>query len=383
MGTKIFTLLAMAAVLIAGDLPAQTVIYDNLTPDGGNVFYGGGTGFPQSRQLLGDDINTLAPLNAGDTWEVDTVAFNIIVFGNGVSQETYSDVAVTFTFIADVVTDPASGANTADMFAAGTVLGSQTVGLGDFTTGDTGGNTVFAVTAGLGNAINIGDGQNIGITFTFSDSTMAADNGFLSAVYRNGDGLNEPVIGTTSRVNFRDENLNGIIDGTDNFAFVSDARLRFSIEATAVTAGGGGFVAPSNHTVFRGVELSGATSDFADSDDVVASYNPGFVLNDTEAPVWLIFDGNAPSASVFLLESSAGTPGLEYTVEAMNFATGMLEVIGTQSEAFNVDQVLTFAVTADNIDTNGDTQSRVGWRQVGFTLNFPWQVNVDQVGWNQ
>ena len=147
--------------------------------------------------------------------------------------------------------------------------------------------------------------------------------------------------------------------------------------------GGGGPVPPDTFTVFRGVSLSGAITDFTDSDDVRALYNPGFVLNDTEAPVWLIFDAVAPSATDFFVESQAGTPGLTYTVEAFDFTTSAFAVVGTQAELFNVDQVVTFPVTAANIDAGGEVQPRVGWRQTGFTINFPWEVRVDQVGWNQ
>ena len=150
-----------------------------------------------------------------------------------------------------------------------------------------------------------------------------------------------------------------------------------------VGAGGGGFVPPAAFTVFRGVQLTGAIGDFLASDDVRAEYNPGFTLNDLEAPIWLIFDGNAPSSNEFIVESQAGTPGLTYTMEAWNFTTNAFEIIDTQPESFNVDVITSFPITADNIDSNGDVQSRVGWRQTGFIINFPWVARVDQVGWNQ
>ena len=144
-----------------------------------------------------------------------------------------------------------------------------------------------------------------------------------------------------------------------------------------------GPVPPADFTVFRGVQLSGAVSDFASSDDTRASYNPGFVLNDTEAPVWLIFDANAPNATSFFVESQAGTPGLTYTMEAFDFTGQAFVVVDTQAESFNVDVVTTFPVAAANIDTDGSVRSRVGWRQTGFIINFPWVVSVDHVGWNQ
>ena len=146
----------------------------------------------------------------------------------------------------------------------------------------------------------------------------------------------------------------------------------------------GGFVTPDTVNVFRGTVVSATLADFATSDDADASYLPGFTIGSFEAPVWLIFDGVASGATSFRVESSAGTPGLEYTVEAFNWGTEQFEEIGVQTEVFNNDQVLDFPViAADHIDAGGEVRARVGWRRVGFTINFPWQVNVDQIGWNQ
>ena len=150
---------------------------------------------------------------------------------------------------------------------------------------------------------------------------------------------------------------------------------------------GGGFVTPDAFTNFRGSPISSNLTDFIDSDDISATYNPGFTLNSLEAPVWLIFNGNAPAAVDFIVESNAGTPGLTYTVEALNYPNGggnAYDVLGTQSESFNADSVTVFPIVpADHIDSDGSVQSRVGWRQTGFVINFPWEVRVDQVGWNQ
>ena len=161
----------------------------------------------------------------------------------------------------------------------------------------------------------------------------------------------------------------------------------YGSDGETLIAGGtpvGGFVAPDTFDVFRGISVSGTLADFAESDDTDASYLPGFTISGNEAPVWLIFDGVAPDATSIRVESSAGTPGLEYTVEAFNWATGEFEEIGVQTELFNNDEVIDFPiVAADHIDAGGEVRTRVGWRLVGFSINFPWQVNVDQVGWNQ
>ena len=146
---------------------------------------------------------------------------------------------------------------------------------------------------------------------------------------------------------------------------------------------GDGKIPPANFSTFRGIQLSGTINDFQLSDNVRALFNPGFVLNNTEAPVWLIFDAVAPNAIAFFVESQAGTPGLTYTVEAFDFTTQAFNIIGTEAETFNADLISMFPITAANIDTGGEVQARVGWRQTGFVIQFPWEVRIDQVGWNQ
>ncbi len=232
MKTKLLSLLALSLVLITSTVQADT-IYDNLSLDGVNVFYGRGDGFPQSRNMLGDDISTLAP-GDGEEWQIDSVSFNMIVFGDDVASETFTDVDVVVTFLAGVVTQD-GGPATAEQFANATILGSETFNLGDVSSGDNGTNVITPTTVDFFNSINIGDGQNIGITFAFSDSSLGSETGLLSMLYRNLAGTdNTPAIGETSRFNFRDEDQNGIINDTDNFAFNSDARLRIAIEASVV-----------------------------------------------------------------------------------------------------------------------------------------------------
>jgi len=147
----------------------------------------------------------------------------------------------------------------------------------------------------------------------------------------------------------------------------------------------GGFVPPAEFATVRGLPINASLSDFLDSDDIDAAYNPGFTLNSAEAPVLLVFDGVATIATAFRVESSAGTVGLGYTVEAWNWATGAYDIIGTSSETFNSDSTEDFAIVpADHIEPGtGNVRSRVGWRRVSFTINFPWVVNVDHVGWVQ
>ena len=144
---------------------------------------------------------------------------------------------------------------------------------------------------------------------------------------------------------------------------------------------GGGCQFPTVYTKFRGNEIgTPVVGDFAGNTDdctgdgTAASYNPGFVINNTEAPVWLVFDYAAASSGSVQVTSQAGTPNLEIAVEywdgSMYVEIGprILESFGSYTtESFSLG-----GVSADRI--------RVGWRKAGFTINFPWQVDVDAVG---
>ena len=144
----------------------------------------------------------------------------------------------------------------------------------------------------------------------------------------------------------------------------------------------------SSFTLDRGFLLSGSLNSFRASDDQRLVLNPGFTLDNTEAPVWLQFStvlGNASPASLdFSFETQASTPGLTATYDAFNYNIGEFEVLGEIEETFNVDSVVTGQLSlADHIDpTNALVLGRIGWRQTGFVLAFPWEVRIDHVFWS-
>ena len=124
------------------------------------------------------------------------------------------------------------------------------------------------------------------------------------------------------------------------------------------------------------------------SDDVHLTSIPGFTLNPLEAPIWIEFYGVVdfvPGDFEFEIESFAGTPGLTATVEMFNFTTGAFEEVGTFGEAFlDTNSTEVFDLTAsidDFISVDLEVLARVGWRQTGFVINFPWEVNVDLACW--
>ncbi len=236
-------------------------------------------------------------------------------------------------------------------------------------------NAALAVTTGFEFSIDVRDlgiDPNVGGTIRVAVFQNGGQHDFVSNQCFEGLPVGTGNLGGDGAGNFT-----GNVGGVNFNDF--EGNQYFSVEIPTP----GGFCPPDSYIVFRGVELTGDISDFADSDNVRAEYNPGFVLNSSEAPVWLVFNGNCPSATEIQVESQAGTPGLTLKAEAWNYNTSTFNVLGTASESFNSDVVNTFPITAGNIDSNGNVQSRIGWRKTGFTINFPWVVRVDQSGWNQ
>lgn len=144
----------------------------------------------------------------------------------------------------------------------------------------------------------------------------------------------------------------------------------------------------SGLNISRGIQVGGSLADVAESNDSYLRFNPGFTLNVSEAPVWLVFDANFSGGSTycldFVVESQANTPGLTKTTEAFNWNVGNFEVIDTSAESFNTDAVSTMDLSEnvdDYVSVNGNVLSRIGWRRTSFTIVFPWEVRVDNVAW--
>ena len=83
--------------------------------------------------------------------------------------------------------------------------------------------------------------------------------------------------------------------------------------------------------------------------------------------------------------SQANTPGLTGTLEAFNWNSNAYDVVEVSPASFNTDAVVTADLSAgisDYVQTgSGSVRSRIGWRQTGFTLLFPWEVRLDQMLW--
>ena len=81
-----------------------------------------------------------------------------------------------------------------------------------------------------------------------------------------------------------------------------------------------------------------------------------------------------------------GPAGLSMFVEVFNYATSSFEVLDTKSESFNTDSVCTVPISGtlrDYVDAANanEIKSRVGWKVTGFTIIFPWRINIDDCRW--
>ena len=161
------------------------------------------------------------------------------------------------------------------------------------------------------------------------------------------------------------------------------------VQVRLITCDAVDVVHANQYTVYRGLQIGGDLSDSFDSDDSYLKFNPGFVINSAEAPVWLIFDGTLPSDSPasleILMESTAGTPGLTHTLEAWNWTSAAYDVIDVSAASFNNDVVVTVNLSSQISDYaqagTGAVRTRLGWRKTGLVINFPWEVRLDQLVW--
>jgi hypothetical protein len=196
------------------------------------------------------------------------------------------------------------------------------------------------------------------------------------------------------------------IDGGGGFSAAGNLELDGTIgqhdAATAISGGsfsltggfwaagrGNGQTTANSYTVFRGIHVSGELTDSFASDNSYLKFNPGIVQLPSDAPIWLIFDGELPNDSPnslsVTIESFANSVGLEVTIEMFNFGTDSYDVIDVRTAAAYSDAVTTVDVTSE-IDNfvnpdSGAVRIRVGWRQSGPLLLIPWTVCVDQVIW--
>ena len=330
-------------------------INDAVAPENGDLFVVGGntTGAPGLLASSGCGVTTLTDPtvlgggfpNANFLVAAGDAAGNVLL-----SNHTDLTLVEAGTGLSCQVADPDGDPMTADQHTADNAWG-QTISVASTT-------TIESVTFGVEIAIEgnnpLGvdtDGDGVGDSASIIDGIIPVEVFFFFGT--------PPTFST---------------DGPDTPADAS-----FVLDLVVDPTIGGGAMVPTNFTQFRGLAVGTPDlTDFAGPDGVSANFNPGFVLNDLEAPVWLIFDYSGSASGDINVTSNAGTPGLSMTVEyadaAGSFGAINSQAIGTAGESFNTFTTETFTlpgVTTDRV--------RVGWRQTGFVINFPWEIRVDAV----
>ena len=139
-------------------------------------------------------------------------------------------------------------------------------------------------------------------------------------------------------------------------------------------------------SILRGNMISGTEADLDVSDDSDFVFQPGFTLNSTESPVWLLVNAIIPataSEATLQIEASANTPNIIQVVDAFNFASGQFEQVSEEAVSFNFDSVIEVDLDVSTYVQagSGDILNRVGYRTGGFTLLFPWNIAMDQFLW--
>jgi len=198
-----------------------------------------------------------------------------------------------------------------------------------------------------------------------------------------------------------DVNGDGVVDSTDGAIVDSLVGSTFEDDDYQIAADINGdgvidemdadFFGPTESiaqaiNIVRGNLISGTAVDANESDDSYFVFQPGFTLNSTEPPIWLLANTVVPSLDTELtlqIEANANTPNISQVVEAFDFSTGQFVQVGQQNLSFNFDAVIDIDVDfASFVQAGtGDVLNRVGYRSNGFTLLFPWTVSIDQFLW--
>ncbi len=212
---------------------------------------------------------------------------------------------------------------------------------------------------------NNGDGPN-GIP---AEATLWVNPVDINSTNITDDELIDPVDAIESLALRQDSGDGGTVGSIVTIPVVS-VGTDFDAVLAEVTPATGACVPPATYNVYRGIERNGQLSDFAEVDGNLATYNPGFTINNQEAPVWLEFQANNPDATEITVTSTAGTPGIGIRAECFNWTTGLYVEIGAQEdESFNSLTKHSFGpVLADCIDPKGEVKWRIGWAKRDLRL---------------
>lgn len=147
-------------------------------------------------------------------------------------------------------------------------------------------------------------------------------------------------------------------------------------------------VAPVAFSMFRGTVFSGNLGSLAASDDNRLVVRPGVTLSTSQAPVQVILDATAPTASPngfsFSLEANASFGNAEQQVSLYNFQNDAYEVLSTRLATTTDDTVHVTVTTNPSRFIQAGTRAiraRVSYKALGPSLSFPWSGRIDRAWW--
>ena len=213
----------------------------------------------------------------------------------------------------------------------------------------------------------------------------------LAAISPNGSFNENPaiplVVGTGNLINPEDDFF--FFEGATAVPIPVDSILPGSQGAVRLTAISSSTTEetspPQSFNSIRGVFLEGNLASLSASDNDLLRYNPGFTLNNSESPVWTEFttvvsDPANTQEMTISLETNTSTPGLSMMVEVFDQQNNNYQIVeALGSHAFGTQTTSITLTNPDYLNAAGELKTRVGFRQTGFTIQFPWTVGYDLV----
>ena len=171
-----------------------------------------------------------------------------------------------------------------------------------------------------------------------------------------------------------------------------DLVLIDELEDVIIVMRNSGFTATSNKiTLTQGVFGQGNKEEVALSDDQYLKYFADALIPPLDSAIEFVLDGTmataTPSSFILSIESSVNTVGLIQTIEAFNWNSKQFEEVDSFMPSIGADSTRATDLSANIADyiqpkTNA-VRCRVGVRQTGPVLFFPWQICIDKFSWTE
>lgn len=140
--------------------------------------------------------------------------------------------------------------------------------------------------------------------------------------------------------------------------------------------------------VFRGVVAAGALPNLVQSDDVKMRFRPGIVFTSGEAPIQLVFEGEAkseiPESVDFVFETAGSSTSIEVSVHFYNFENSTYELVYQRTAT--VGDVYAIATTTGDMSrfveaSTRKLRARISAKLLGPTFAYPWTIEIDRAIW--